>query len=548
LKPEAIRKTVQALFARPSYLEWYCTHVQVPGLDKKRAVLDFFERAASEDVSPTLFFDPIWFRSKYCATGPNAFLSYLANDEQRLAWPSPLFAPRWYSRRYGLRRAVHPIIDFLAARDRKSPHPLLDANFLQEQSPWWHSTAVAFEFLVDKEKYILNPHPLFDTKFYLETNPDVGRDGVNPLLHYLYYGHTEGRAPNSIFNLSWYRDHYKKSYSKGLSSFEEPLTDYVSWAFSGKRVFAPGLESLTKASIEMTEHGPKILIDCIKSRRNIYSAIKHTPHIFTHTFKQYMPLPLQHYNSDLPDRILFLPQKQVALLHSPKCASATIVYWWMEQAGLFDSGMRFSLWSHNFENLFHESEEYTSSALSFHPDRYHLYKFVRHPVHRVLSSFSHVLGYPETFPLESGRTSLSFNEFLEMLRSTDYLQRDGHFYPQMTAAERYGKVSPTILKIENGLDKILRLVESKHGLPHAERFRRDPDARKIIINHTKENRTQISVGPDVRVPYGKIPAYGPLLTDETLKKIHFLYKEDFEAYGYNLDLVKRPSRSARRRV
>jgi hypothetical protein len=45
---------------------------------------------------------------------------------------------------------------------------------------------------------------LFDRKFYREQNPDVAKAGLNPLLHFLVHGASEGRDPSPLFNLSWY--------------------------------------------------------------------------------------------------------------------------------------------------------------------------------------------------------------------------------------------------------------------------------------------------------------------------------------------------------
>ena len=32
-------------------------------------------------------------------------------------------------------------------------------------------------------------------RWYLETNPDVRASGLNPLAHYIHFGHGEGRLP-----------------------------------------------------------------------------------------------------------------------------------------------------------------------------------------------------------------------------------------------------------------------------------------------------------------------------------------------------------------
>jgi 1,4-dihydroxy-2-naphthoate octaprenyltransferase len=40
-----------------------------------------------------------------------------------------------------------------------------------------------------------DPNPKFSTTWYLSANPDVATAQINPLLHYLVYGRTEGRTP-----------------------------------------------------------------------------------------------------------------------------------------------------------------------------------------------------------------------------------------------------------------------------------------------------------------------------------------------------------------
>ena len=117
-----IRVAIKNVFSRPAHLRWYCQQVGVANLDPGSAVDDFFKRSEFFDISPVRFFDPQWFRAKFPVTGVNAFLSYVTNDAQRLAPPSPLFAPRWYARRYRLfRSAMHPFLDYLMRRRRAQP-------------------------------------------------------------------------------------------------------------------------------------------------------------------------------------------------------------------------------------------------------------------------------------------------------------------------------------------------------------------------------------------------------------------------------------------
>src|SRR5688572_6463752 len=102
MRTMALKRAIEAVFSRPPLLKWYCKAIDTVGLDSKSATADFFERASSADISPVRFFDPNWFRTNYRVTGINAFLNYMTEKKHRLAWPSPFFAPRWYSRKFGL--------------------------------------------------------------------------------------------------------------------------------------------------------------------------------------------------------------------------------------------------------------------------------------------------------------------------------------------------------------------------------------------------------------------------------------------------------------
>ena len=52
------------------------------------------------------------------------------------------------------------------------------------------------------------PNLYFDPTWYLAQQPDVARDGIDPLLHYLLRGEAEGRRPSAWFDPAWYRKTY----------------------------------------------------------------------------------------------------------------------------------------------------------------------------------------------------------------------------------------------------------------------------------------------------------------------------------------------------
>lgn len=50
-----------------------------------------------------------------------------------------------------------------------------------------------------------DPAPWFDTQFYVQANPDVNEEAINPFVHYILHGSAEGRQPNEK------QDHRHKS-------------------------------------------------------------------------------------------------------------------------------------------------------------------------------------------------------------------------------------------------------------------------------------------------------------------------------------------------
>lgn len=489
--------------------------------------MEFLERAGSSDISPFRFFDPGWFRARYAVSGPNAFVSYLQNPVQRLAYPSPLFAPRWYCRRYSLGPSDNPLLDFLAHGDDRDPHPLFDTRYLRDQDATLGTGNVAQNYVLDPRKFRLRSHPLFDGGWYLDRNPDVAAAGVNPLEHYLRFGHLEGRDPNRIFNVRWYRQTY---FSRRVRSKIEPLTSYVTRGYSQGRLPAPGLQALAKASIRTTASGLQSISDRLGDGQSIYAHLRHRPRLPS-DFRQYMSERAQDYNAAFPEHALLLSSKQVALMYTPKCASAKIVYWWQEQSGLLDVGLKFTTWSHSFENLYRGSRAYFEDALIFEPSRYTIYKFVRDPMLRAVSSFTHFLLLPEFFGVASSETGISFMKFLELLKETNYLGNEVHVRPQLTEHERSGAVSPVILKLEDDLDAHLRRIESVHNLPET-KYERRPEIRRSLTSHSKQGQRNTFAGPFVTIPFLRIPDARSLLTREAAEKIYELYGEDFDAYGY----------------
>ena len=530
---DKVRIALRAIFSNPVAHSWYARQTDIAATSVDAAIDNFLQRSAKEDITPTIFFDPVWFRANYRVEGANAFLSYLNRQDQRFAWPSPLFAPRWYARRYYPGKSIaHPFLNFLSSGGRKDPHPLLNQTFLAAQSEAWVSDFVALEFLTDSSKYRLKPHPLFDSAWYLAKNADVAQVGVNPLEHYLQHGHREGRNPNRIFNVAWYRNSLAEIAKKKRLQIE-PLTHYVVIGFLSRRAMGPGLIVLARPTAPLTAHGPAKLIDALSNNHNIYAGTVLPSKFSAMEFKTYYSEPLQEYNPDLPERILIIRKQHLGLMYSPRCASARLVFWWLKQMGLLEFALRFSNWPHDFETVYHNSREYITAALSFEPNKNSIYKIVRHPISRILSTFRHCLQIPDGYGVLAERAELSFDEFLNVVQTRNYLENI-HCLPQVTALENTGKIKPIILKIEDGVDTQLRKLEVKHGLP-PHHIDSNFEVKEVMQQHIGRPRHIISVGPNTRIAFGRSPDYRLLVTDDIRRKIYGLYRADFDAYGYSPD-------------
>jgi hypothetical protein len=75
---------------------------------------------------------------------------------------------------------------------------------------------------MSRDAHTIRAAGLFDDEFYLRSYPDVAADEVDPLLHYLMYGASEGRWPNPAFDPIFYA-----SQAATLRRGENPLLHYI---------------------------------------------------------------------------------------------------------------------------------------------------------------------------------------------------------------------------------------------------------------------------------------------------------------------------------
>ncbi|AEG18598.1 glycosyltransferase [Methanobacterium paludis] len=72
---------------------------------------------------------------------------------------------------------------------------------------------------------------LLDNEFYLKNYSDVKVSGIDPVIHYMYYGFNEGKKPNPTFD----GDYYLKTYEDARKSNLNPLIHYSLYGINGER-------------------------------------------------------------------------------------------------------------------------------------------------------------------------------------------------------------------------------------------------------------------------------------------------------------------------
>ena len=102
---------------------------------------------------------------------------------------------------------------------------------------------------------------IFDLGYYLKNNEDVRISGVDPILHYIYYGFKENRNPNSYFDTNYYLN----SYPDVKKADCNPLVHYVLYGIGEGRTFKKKnkMQKLTENKKDKTNSS-----DNVKNFRN----------------------------------------------------------------------------------------------------------------------------------------------------------------------------------------------------------------------------------------------------------------------------------------
>ena len=156
--------------------------------------------------------------------------------------PHPLFDVTFYRERYLQGQYdVNPLLHYIQhAHDQLDPHPLLDIKFyvgqldrqtITRKTP--NQTWLEY-FLTNNLNDLKSASKEFSTKSYLERHPEIMKDRINPLYHFVTYRGPKERFSMSdfadgaaLFDISYYLATYKDIADSGI----DPWQHYCEYGF-----------------------------------------------------------------------------------------------------------------------------------------------------------------------------------------------------------------------------------------------------------------------------------------------------------------------------
>jgi GT2 family glycosyltransferase/glycosyltransferase involved in cell wall biosynthesis len=104
-----------------------------------------------------------------------------------------------------------------------SGNPALRALGVAMSAPWAGTTLrkARSKINVKEARELIEASGLFNAPYYLEQNPDIQKRDLDPLTHYLKHGMHEERAPNAMFDPTYY------ARQAGISARDHPLIHYI---------------------------------------------------------------------------------------------------------------------------------------------------------------------------------------------------------------------------------------------------------------------------------------------------------------------------------
>lgn len=243
----------------------------------------------------------------------------------------------------------------------------------------------------------------------------------------------------------------------------------------------------------------------------------------------------------------------IILMWSHKSGCTTLLSWFFHQIDLLDIAQKYHPWIHQYEiNVFKNKDSYAEELVGQLLNRKkEVYKLVRNPYKRAVSSFLMLYYYDEPYWYEvwktieqqpftdsigQGHSGVSFKQFLYYLKETgsDISSTNHHFAEQYIDGEE--QFVDHIIKLENFRIHLAE-IENKHNL-------KKTDSNQFLSGHNTSNYmkyegqyAEMSINDPL---FPVFPTYNSFFDDETKSLVEEIYHRDFVMYGYekNLELIK----------
>jgi hypothetical protein len=249
------------------------------------------------------------------------------------------------------------------------------------------------------------------------------------------------------------------------------------------------------------------------------------------------PMPLHHRHIPF------------AVAWTPKAGCTSLTKWFLFQTGKLEEALSYADWIHRYRGeVFEARRGYGAELFAIAATRSKpIFKLVRNPYDRTVSSFLHVLDISGKGQLRSGRPisdfiaaistesrtgmAMSFRRYLEGLKVADFTEHkiNRHIDPQYRQGEEH--IVTRIIKLEN-FEGEIRALEREFAL--------SPSPLEIIthsVHHRKKRSgplTNLADEPLEPTSFFReeVPTYESFYNENTRGLVQELYCNDFAHYGY----------------
>ncbi|MDR7072036.1 sulfotransferase family 2 domain-containing protein [Fictibacillus barbaricus] len=249
-----------------------------------------------------------------------------------------------------------------------------------------------------------------------------------------------------------------------------------------------------------------------------------------HILSNLITAPLPLYHKDFP----------IILFWNPKCGCTSLIKWFYFQVGLLQEANEFSEWIHHYrEQIFEAQSDYQLSIKNeiTHGNK-DMYKLVRNPFKRAVSSYFAVLAVPEIMnQIAPGvKNGLSFRQFLYRLRAIGVNREEVNSHIAMQYIEGEELFIKNYIKLEE-FNAEIRNFEKKYRLsasPLEEISKSHHHVSHNMNQNLKSLFADVNMFPSI-MKNSQLPPYQNFYDAVTKRLVQKIYRNDFIMFGYDLN-------------